>query len=181
MMTIINALRAVDLRRSVITNMAFDKSLIPVASVCTEAVGFTAALFLLAILMVAYGVTPTPWILLLPVVVLNTMLFSLACAFPAALIGLWAPELTPFIMSAARATYFLAPGLIALRHVYGHTHDLLILNPLTGLFESFRDCLLYGQAPQWWELVYPAVFAIAMIAVVYPLWRREAPHFAKVL
>ena len=40
MMTIINALRAVDLRRSVITNMAFDKSLIPVASMCTEAVGF---------------------------------------------------------------------------------------------------------------------------------------------
>ena len=43
MMTIINALRAVDLRRSVITNMAFDKSLIPVASMCTEAIGFAAA------------------------------------------------------------------------------------------------------------------------------------------
>lgn len=181
MMTIINAMRAVDLRRSVITNMAFDKSLIPFASVCTEAVGFTAALLLLAILMVAYNVAPTPWILLMPVVIAVTMFFSLACAFPAALIGLWAPELTPFIMSAVRATYFLAPGLIALRHVYGHTHDLILLNPLTGLFESFRDILLYGQAPQWWELVYPTVFAAVMIAVIYPLWRREAPHFAKIL
>ena len=181
MMTIINALRAVDLRRSVITNMAFDKSLIPVASVCTEAVGFTAALLLLAILMAAYGITPTPWVLMLPVVVLVTMFFALACAFPAALIGLWTPEMSPFITSAVRATYFLAPGLVALRRVYGHTHDLIILNPLTGLFEAFRDCLLYGQAPQWWELVYPTVFAAVMIAVVYPLWRREAPHFAKVL
>jgi ABC-type polysaccharide/polyol phosphate export permease len=161
--------------------MAFDKSLIPVASVCTEAIGFTAALLLLGILMAAYGIAPTPWLLLLPVVVLNTMLFSLACAFPAALIGLWTPEMTPFITSAVRATYFLAPGLVALRHVYGHTHDLLILNPLTGIFESFRDILLYGQGPQWWELVYPAAFAVVTIAVVYPLWRREAPHFAKVL
>jgi ABC-type polysaccharide/polyol phosphate export permease len=168
MMTIINALRAVDMRRSVITNMAFDKSLIPVASMCTEAIGFAAALVLLAILM-------------LPVVILVTLFFATACAFPAALVGLWAPELTPFIMSVARATYFLAPGLIALRNVYGHTHDLLILNPLTGLFEGFRDCLLYGQAPQWWELVYPTAFAAVMIAVLYPLWRREAPHFAKVL
>jgi lipopolysaccharide transport system permease protein len=181
MMTIINALRAVDLRRSVITNMAFDKSLIPVASMCTEAVGFSACFVLLALLMIIYGVAPTPWILMLPLVVAATLFFAVACAFPAALIGLWMPELAPFVMSAARATYFLAPGLISLRRIYGHTHDLLIVNPLTGLFEGFRDALLYGQAPQWWELAYPTAFGALLIAVIYPLWRRDAPHFAKVL
>jgi ABC-type polysaccharide/polyol phosphate export permease len=181
MMTIINALRGVDLRRSVITNMAFDKSLIPVASGFTEAVGFAACFVLLAILMAAYGVAPTGWVLMLPVVVLVTLFFAIACAFPAALIGLWMPEISPFVMSAARATYFVAPGLISLSHIYGHTHDLLILNPLTGLFEAFRDALLYGQAPQWWELVYPTAFGVLLIAVVYPIWRRDAPHFAKVL
>jgi homopolymeric O-antigen transport system permease protein len=181
MMTVINALRAVDLRRSVITNMAFDKSLIPVASMCTEAVGFAGCFVLLAILMAAYGVAPTPWILMLPLVVLVTLFFAMACAFPAAVIGLWLPELAPFVMSAARATYFVAPGLISLSHIYGHTHDLLILNPLTGLFEGFRDALLYGQAPQWWELAYPAAFGALLIAAIYPLWRNDAPHFAKVL
>jgi ABC-type polysaccharide/polyol phosphate export permease len=84
-------------------------------------------------------------------------------------------------MSAARATYFLAPGLVALDKIYGHTHDLVILNPLTGLFEGFRDTLLYGQAPEWWELAYPAAFAALLIAAIYPLWRSDAPHFAKVL
>ena len=181
MMTVINALRAVDLRRSVITNMAFDKSLIPVASVCTEAVGFSACFVLLAILMAAYGVAPTPWILMLPLIVVVTMFFAMACAFPAAVIGLWMPELAPFVMSAARATYFVAPGLVSLSHIYGHTHDLLIFNPLTGLFEGFRDALLYGRAPHWWELVYPLAFGVLLIALVYPVWRRDAPHFAKVL
>jgi ABC-type polysaccharide/polyol phosphate export permease len=181
MMTIINALRAVEWRKSVITNMAFDKSLIPVASMCTEAVGFSACFVLLALLMAIYGVAPTGWILILPAVVAVTLLFAMACAFPAALIGLWAPELTPFVMSAARATYFVAPGLVSLSHIYGHTHDLLIFNPLTGLFEGFRDALLYGQAPEWWELAYPTFFGALLIAAVYPLWRREAPHFAKVL
>ena len=181
MMTIINALRAVDLRRSVITNMAFDKRLIPVASMCSEAVGFSACFVLIALLMVVYGVVPTVWILMLPAVIAVTLFFATACAFPAALIGLWKPELTPFIMSAARATYFVAPGLVALRHIYGHTHDLLILNPLTGLFEGFRDTLLYGEAPAWWEFAYPAAFGALLIAVVYPLWRKDAPHFAKVL
>lgn len=181
MMTIINALRAVDLRRSVITNMAFDKSLIPVASMCTEAIGFSACFVLIALLMVVYGVVPTVWILMLPAIVAVTLFFATACAFPAALIGLWKPELIPFVMSVARATYFVAPGLIALRYVYGRTHDLLIFNPLTGLFEGFRDALLYGQAPAWWELAYPTAFGVLLIAIVYPLWRNESPHFAKVL
>jgi len=147
----------------------------------TESVGFAGCFVLLAILMAAYGVAVTPWILMLPVFVVVTMFFAVACAFPAAVVGLWLPELAPFITSAARATYFVAPGLVSLSHIYGHTHDLLILNPLTGLFEGFRDCLLYGQAPQWWELLYPAAFGAAIIAVVYPLWRSDAPHFAKVL
>jgi lipopolysaccharide transport system permease protein len=181
MMTIINALRAVDLRRSVITNMAFDKSLIPVASMCTEAIGFSACFVLIALLMAVYGVAPSAWMLMLPVVVAVTLFFATACAFPAALIGLWTPELIPFVMSVARATYFIAPGLVALRSIDGHTHDLLIFNPLTGLFEGFRDALLYGQAPAWWELAYPTAFGVLLIVVVYPLWRREAPHFAKVL
>jgi ABC-type polysaccharide/polyol phosphate export permease len=89
--------------------------------------------------------------------------------------------LTSRIRGIARATYFVAPGLISLRNIYGHTHDLLIFNPLTGLFEGFRDALLYGQAPAWWELAYPAAFGALLIAAIYPLWRREAPHFAKVL
>jgi ABC-type polysaccharide/polyol phosphate export permease len=181
MMTIINALRAVDLRRSVITNMAFDKSLIPVSSMCTEALGFSACFVLLALLMVVYGVTPTAWILMLPAVIAVTLFVATACAFPAALLGLWLPEMIPFVMSVARASYFVAPGLVALRYVYGRTHDLLIFNPLTGLFEGFRDALLYGQAPAWWELAYPAGFGALLIAIVYPLWRNEAPHFAKVL
>ena len=54
------------------------------------------------------------------------------------------PELNPFIISAVRTLFFLAPGLVALDEVYGRTHDVLIVNPLTGLFEAYR-----AMAPRW--------------------------------
>ncbi len=41
--------------------------------------------------------------------------------------------------------------------------------------------LQYGEAPEWWMLVYPLVFAGVLVAVFIPLYRREAPHLAKVL
>src|SRR3954470_5728012 len=96
MMTVVNALRAVETRAAIICNRAFDKRLLPVASAIVEAVGFAAALLLLALMMVIYGTAPTWALLLLPVVIAVTVAFSIALAFPAALVGVWLPEIQPF-------------------------------------------------------------------------------------
>jgi lipopolysaccharide transport system permease protein len=180
-MTVANALRAVEMRSAIVGNMAFDKRLLPIASAIVEAVGFGAALLLLALMMAVYGVAPTPALLLLPVVIAATIALSVALAFPAALAGLWLPEIHPFVISAARALYFVAPGIIALDQVHGRAHELLRLNPLTGLFEAFRDVALRGVVPAAWELVYPLAVALLILALTLPLWRADEPHFAKVL
>ena len=91
------------------------------------------------------------------------------------------PELQPYVVAGTRALYFLAPGIVALDQVHGNARDLLQLNPLTGLFEAFRDITLRGQAPAAWELLYPLAFALVLLALVMPLWRAEERHFAKAL
>jgi lipopolysaccharide transport system permease protein len=180
-MTVANALRAVEARSAIVSNRAFDRRLLPVASAVVETVGFGAALFLLVLMMAIYGVAPTPALLLLPVVIATTVAFSVAMAFPSALVGLWLPEIHPFVISAARAMYFLAPGIVALDQVHGQAHDLLGLNPLTGLFEAFRDVTLRGVVPPAWELVYPLAFGALVLVLTLPLWRADEPHFAKVV
>jgi lipopolysaccharide transport system permease protein len=180
-MTIVNALTAVQSRRSVITNMRFDRQLIPVASVVTESVGFAATLTLLGVMMAVYGVAPTPAVLWLPVLVAATMLVALAAAYPAALIGIWFREATPFVLSGVRAAFFIAPGFVALAEVRGGAGDWLRANPLTGLFESYRSVFLYGDSPAAWELLVPSAIAAATLAVLVPLFRREAPQLARLV
>jgi ABC-type polysaccharide/polyol phosphate export permease len=58
-----------------------------------------------------------------------------------------------------RTLFFLAPGLVALSEISGVARDLLPLNPLTGLFELYRDALLYGQSPPAWQILYPLAAA----------------------
>ena len=60
-----------------------------------------------------------------------------------------------FAVSLVRTAFFLAPGIIPLSQIGGTTNDLVRLNPLTGLFESYRSVLLYGSAPEPWMLLYP--------------------------
>ncbi len=181
MMTVVNSLRAVDLRRSIVANMGFRRILIPISSAMTEFVGFLGTLMLLPIMMAIYLVAPTPAILLLPLMIAVCFALSVALAYPASLLGVWMPEMTPFAVSAVRTLFFLAPGLVALDEVYGHTHDVLKLNPVSGVFEGFRAVLLRGEAPALWHVLVPLAYTAVLLALFVPIYRREQRHFAKLI
>jgi lipopolysaccharide transport system permease protein len=181
MMAVVNAMGAIQVRSSILLNMSFDRVLIPVSSVLTEAVSFSASLGLIGLMMAAYGVAPTTAVLWLPVVLLVTMFFAISCAYASTLLGLWFSDLRPFAISFVRALFFLAPGLIALPLIEGRAQEIVRVNPLTGLFESFRSVFLYGQRPAAWMLLVPVVAGALILAATLPLYRREQHHFAKVL
>lgn len=182
MMSVVNGLGAVQLRRSIIQNMRFDRTLIPVSSVLTESMAWLAALTLLPLMMAIYAVGPTPALAWLPAVLALTFVVSLALAYPATLIGVWFPDLRPFAVSLIRTLYFVAPGLVALDAIRGEKASALIkLNPLTGIFEAYRDVFLYGQRPAAWEFLCPLVIAALILAVAVPVYARDQRHFAKVV
>jgi ABC-type polysaccharide/polyol phosphate export permease len=181
MTTIINALGALQLRSSIILNMAFDRVLIPVSSALTETVAFAASLNLIVLMMVIYGVAPTLAVVWLPVVVAVNIVLAVGFAYAASLAGLWFSDLRPFAVSFVRAMFFLAPGVVPLSEVGGRTSDLLRLNPLTGIFEAYRSVLVYGHRPSAWQLLYPLAAAALLFAVFLPLYVSEQRQFAKVV
>ena len=176
----IAAMRIVEERRQLILNLGFRRDLLPAAVTLTQVLGFGASLSLLAVMMLAYGVPVTSAALwLIPVVAVN-IIFTLAFAYPVALFGIWFRELRVFAVSAMRVAYFLAPGVIALAEIPGTANTLVRFNPLTGIFESYRDALLYGHAPAAWELLIPLGFSAVVLAACVPLFRSEQAHLAKV-
>jgi lipopolysaccharide transport system permease protein len=179
--SVVNGLGSVQLRHSIVLNTAFDRTLIPLAGVVTETIAFGSALVLLALMMVVYGIAPTVAVLWLPVVIGVTVLLSVSIAYPASLVGLWYADLRTFVVSAMRTLFFVAPGLVALSQVPEGAQNWLKLNPLTGIFEAYRSVLLYGHRPAAWQLLYPAAFALVLLLLVVPLYRREQRQFAKLV
>jgi lipopolysaccharide transport system permease protein len=180
-MTVTNAMQSVLTRASIIVDMDFPRMLLPVSSLVTEGIAFTASLVMLPLMMAVYGVAPTPAVLWLPVALGLTVAMALALAYPSALFGVWWPELLPFALSFLRAFFFLAPGLVALSEITGVARDWLPLNPLTGLFEFYRHAVLYGTGPPAWEILYPLGVAVLLLAVGRPIYRREAPYLVKLV
>jgi ABC-type polysaccharide/polyol phosphate export permease len=176
-----SAMSAVSLREPIVLNMRFDRMLIPPAAVLTESIAFGASFLMFPLTMLAYGVAPTPALLWLPLVVGVTLLFAFAVAWPAALLGLWVPQIKVFATQLLRIAFFASPGLIALAEVSPSVHDWMLFNPFTGLFESFRNVFLYGRAPEWWQLLVPTGVAVVLGALFIPLYRNEQRHFAKLV
>jgi lipopolysaccharide transport system permease protein len=179
--TIFRSLTLIRERGPLILNAGFRRDLLPAATTCSETLGFISSLSLLVLMMALYTVPPTLATLWLPVVLALTVLLALAVSYPAALFGLWFLELIGFAQSATRVFFFLAPGVVALSQITGEANELVRLNPLTGLFEAYRDVLAYGNSPAAWEILYPLCFSALLLLVFFPVFRREAAHLAKVV
>lgn len=181
MMTVANAIEAIAVRRPILLNMAFRRMLIPISSALTESVSFSASFLLLVVLMAAYSVGPTWSLLWLPLILLVNLVLAMAAAYPATLLGLWLWELKPFLLSFVRALFFLGPGLVPLDQTSHRVSNLLRINPLTGLFESYRDVFLNGKSPAAWQLLYPLATAVILLVAFVPAYRVEQRQFAKVV
>ena len=100
---------------------------------------------------------------------------------PASLIGLWFYDLRVRGVACVRILFFVAPGLVALDQVHGSARDLLPLNPLTGLFESYREHIPLRALPVRVGAPLPLAAAAVLLVTLLPLYRREQRHFAKVV
>jgi len=176
-----SAMNAVSLREPILLNRRFDRMLIPPSAVMTEGLSFAASFLMFPLLMAYYGVAPTLALLWLPLVVASTVVLAFGAAWPAALLGLWFPTLKLFTSQALRMLFFAAPGLVALAEVSDDVRDWIVLNPLTGVFESFRDVFLYGDAPALWQVAYPVATGALLSLLFIPVYRREQRHFAKLV
>ena len=181
MATVANAMQAVDIRKPILLNMRFERKLIPLSSTLTETTAFSASFLILVVMMAAYHVAPTPALLWLPLVVLINLYLAAAAAYAATLLGLWLHELKPFLLSFVRMLFFLGPGIVPLAAASANSQEILRFNPLTGMFEAYRDVFLNGVAPAPWELLYPFAIATAILFVFVPLYGSEQRQFAKVV
>jgi lipopolysaccharide transport system permease protein len=180
-LTIGNAMGALDVRKPILLNMAFDRMLIPPSAALSESVGFGSSLLLVVTMMGIYGVAPSWNILWFPLVVFVNLLLAAAAAYPAVLLSIWLRELRAFVLSFVRILFFLGPGLVPLAETSPTIKSLLRLNPLTGLFEAYRDVFLYGRPPALWELLFPLLAALLLLAAFLPIYAIEQRQFAKVI
>ena len=150
---------------NLIGKVYFPRIIVPAATLVTALIDFLLSLVILAAMMAWYEFLPGWQILLLPVFVALALLASLGP-------GLWVTALNikyrdfrvviPFLVQIG---LYVSPVGFSSTVVPEDWRWLYSLNPLVGIIDGFRWCILGGESGIYWP-----GFGTSLVVVVFFLW-----------
>ena len=149
----------------------FPRLVFPIAPVLSKFINFGISMLIISGIMVYYRVYPSVNLLFLPIFIIMMMLIPAAA-------GLWLSSLAirfrdvqhimPFFIQLLMYT---APIIYSASTIPEHYRILYSLNPLVGVIEGFRACLL--GTPILWHYVWPGVIVGILLLVTGALYFRR--------
>jgi lipopolysaccharide transport system permease protein len=148
---------------SLITKIYFPRIIIPIATVVVAFVDFGIGLLILAVMMTLYGYAPGWQILLLPA-------FTLAAFVASVGPGLWVTAVNvryrdfryviPFLVQFG---LYVSPVGFSSSVVPERWRFVYSLNPLVGIIDGFRWCILRGETSFYWSSFLTSLTVIVLM------------------
>jgi lipopolysaccharide transport system permease protein len=100
-----------------------------------------------------------------PLLVVPLILFTTGITLLGSAMNVFARDIRLALPLVTQLWLLITPVMYPLSTVPDSLRNLYLLNPMTGLVESFRAILLYGNAPSY-ELLAPAVVGSLVVMLV---------------
>lgn len=150
---------------NLISKVYFPRMIVPAATIVVAFIDFLVSFAILVVLMIWYRYVPGWQMLLLPLFILVALLAALGP-------GLWITAanvkyrdfryVVPFIVQFG---LYISPVGFSSSIVPEKWRLLYSLNPMVGVIDGFRWCILGGESQIYWP-----GFAISLAGVAYFLW-----------
>jgi lipopolysaccharide transport system permease protein len=132
---------------NLISKVYFPRLIVPVSTVLVALIDFLVSLLILAGLMLWYGVVPGWQILLLPLFVMLALLCSIGPALWAAAVLVKYRDFRFIIPFVTQIGLYISPVGFSGKIVPEQWQLLYSLNPMVGIIDGFRWCILGGASP----------------------------------
>jgi lipopolysaccharide transport system permease protein len=163
-----------------VTKVYFPRLLVPLSAVLPPLIDAAVSLVILAVLMVAYGVAPSPALVTAPLWIGLLVLAAFAA-------GVWLSALNVRFRDVRHALayllqlwFFVTPVVFPSSLAEGQWGYLLAVNPLTGIVDGLRWSLVGGPPPGPELAVSMAALLVLMVGGL-AFFRRAERFFADVI
>ncbi len=174
---------------NLVKKVYFPREALPIASVLANLVNFLLALVVLFVVLIIFRVHLSPYIWLLPVVILIQTCFVTGIALILATVNVFYRDTLMIMDVVMLAWFFLTPVFYAINvlptsaTVWGihlDVHRLMyILNPMASLISTYRDLLYFGYRTDLDFFLRTAVTALAVLVFGYWLCVRSSARFSE--
>lgn len=148
-----------------ISKVYFPRMIVPLSTVVVALVDFAVSLIILIGLMVWYLYVPSWQILLLPFFVVLALLAGIGPALWAAAVIVKYRDFRFLIPFGLQFGLYVSPVGFASSVVPEKWRLLYSINPVVGVIDGFRWCIIGGDSPIYWP-----GFLISLLVVAFFLW-----------
>lgn len=163
-----------------ITKVYFPRIMIPASAIGYTALNLLVSGVLLIPPMLYYGVVPTWTLLLLPVMGILLVMTSLGVGILIAALNVKYRDFRYVVPFLLQVWMFATPVVYPASMVPERWRWVVALNPMSGMVEGFRACLL-GQVPDWGLLGIGAAVGVGVFLVGVGHFRRVEDEMADIL
>jgi lipopolysaccharide transport system permease protein len=150
---------------NLISKIYFPRLVIPVATVMVALVDFALNFLMLILLMLWYQYLPKWQILFLPCFIILALLSSLGPALWIAALNVKYRDFRYIIPFIIQFGLYVSPVGFSTAVVPSKWRLLYSINPVVGVIDGFRWCLLGGESAIYWP-----GFLVSLFVVVFFLW-----------
>lgn len=179
--TISNAVQGLVLYPNLLTKMYFPREIIPLSYMLASLTDFCIASVIMAGLMIHYKV-PLTWNALyaIPIViVLAGFAAAIALFFSAVQVRFRDVGLAmPFLL---QVWMFTVPVVYSLQSVPDKFRALYLLDPIAGLIESFRVCVIHGGSPDFRILALGTLIVFLSAPLAYAYFKSSESTMADII
>ena len=182
------AVTSIVAQESVVRKTQFPRLVIPLAVVLTALFNLSLNLIVVFVFVLAWGIDPTWTWLLFPLALLALTVLTVAVSMIVSSLYPRFRDVAIIWSVLATVLFYGSPVLYPIEIVPEGLRDILMLNPLTPLFELVRVWVIDPTAPGpvdaagGFAALLPAIgIALAVCAFAVWIFRREAPRIAEEL
>jgi ABC-type polysaccharide/polyol phosphate export permease len=163
---------------SLVNQIYFPREII-VLSALGEACVDACFMFLATLVIdLIVGIYPNPYFFILPLVILIQLAFSLGLMLIVSWLSVLVRDIPQLVSVLLQIVFYLCPIIYPLALLPERVRLLIMLNPLATLIAAYRAIIIYGQAPDFLSLVYPAALGVGFLVFGYRLFKANEDRFA---
>lgn len=169
------------MQQTMVTRLAFPRAVIPVSTVGTALLdlGITTGVFIAFALLTGAGLPLTA--VLAPLLLVIEIAFVVGIVLLGSALNVFARDIRLAVPLMVQLWLLLTPVMYPLSEVPPDLRGLYLLNPMTGLIESFRSVLVYGHAPELATLAPSIIGASAALLIGTWYFGATEKRFADVI
>ncbi|MCC6975626.1 MAG: ABC transporter permease [Anaerolineae bacterium] len=163
----LNSINALISRMGIMNQVPFPREVVVLLSLGETLVDLIFAFGVMVIINWVNGIVPNgQYIYLIPLLAI-LVCFTLGIMFFVSCLTVFVRDVPQLVSVVLQLLFYLTPLLYPVSQIPDRLRVLILINPLAGVIQGFREVILYARPPDIVTLYYPTAFALTLLYVGY--------------